>query len=142
MTPSKAPIPEISQEEAFDILKAYRRLLRSVNHPLSKEDTALIHKAFSQAVQAHMHQRRRSGEPYVFHPIAVATIVASQMSLDATAIASALLHDVVEDTDVTLEDIEREYGPTIARIIDGLTKISGISDSNISVQRKRRWALG
>ena len=134
MTPSKAPIPEISQEEAFDILKAYRRLLRSVNHPLSKEDTALIHKAFSQAVQAHMHQRRRSGEPYVFHPIAVATIVASQMSLDATAIASALLHDVVEDTDVTLEDIEREYGPTIARIIDGLTKISGISDSNISVQ--------
>lgn len=134
MTPSKAPIPEISQEEAFDILKAYRRLLRSVNHPLSKEDTALIHKAFSQAVQAHMYQRRRSGEPYVFHPIAVATIVASQMSLDATAIASALLHDVVEDTDVTLEDIEREYGPTIARIIDGLTKISGISDSNISVQ--------
>lgn len=134
MPPSKAPVPEISHKEALDILKAYRRLLQSIPHALSREDLALIHKAFKQAAEAHRHQRRRSGEPYIFHPIAVATIVATQMSLDATAIASALLHDVVEDTDVTLEDIEREYGPTIARIIDGLTKISGISDSNVSVQ--------
>lgn len=134
MPPSKAPVPEISRKEALDILKAYRRLLQSIPHQLSREDQVMIHKAFKQAAEAHRHQRRRSGEPYIFHPIAVATIVASQMSLDATAIASALLHDTVEDTDVTLEEIEREYGPTVARIIDGLTKISGISDSNVSVQ--------
>ena len=131
---SKAPVREITHDETIEILKAYRRLLQAVRYPLSKDEMALIHKAFAQAAKAHSHQRRRSGEPYIFHPISVATIVASKMSLDAVAIASALLHDVVEDTDTTLEDIERDYGPTIAAIIDGLTKISGISDSNISVQ--------
>ncbi|MBQ8649978.1 MAG: bifunctional (p)ppGpp synthetase/guanosine-3',5'-bis(diphosphate) 3'-pyrophosphohydrolase, partial [Flavobacteriales bacterium] len=131
---SKAPVREITREEKIEILKAYRRLLQAVRYPMSKEEKALIHKAFAQASEAHSHQRRRSGEPYIFHPISVATIVASKMSLDAVAIASALLHDVVEDTETTLEDIERDYGPTIAAIIDGLTKISGISDSNISVQ--------
>ena len=131
---SKAPVREITHAETIEILKAYRRLLQAVRYPLSKDEMSLIHKAFAQAAKAHSHQRRRSGEPYIFHPISVATIVASKMSLDAVAIASALLHDVVEDTDTTLEDIERDYGPTIAAIIDGLTKISGISDSNISVQ--------
>lgn len=134
MIPAKAPTPEVSQEEKIRILKAYKRLLQSVTYPMTREELALVHKAFAQAAKAHSHQRRRSGEPYIFHPIAVATIVASQMSLDATAIASALLHDVVEDTETSLEDIERDYGPTIAAIIDGLTKISGISDSNVSVQ--------
>ena len=131
---SKAPVREITHAETIEILKAYRRLLQAVRYPLSKDEMSLIHKAFAQAAKAHSHQRRRSGEPYIFHPISVATIVASKMSLDAVAIASALLHDVVEDTETTLEDIERDYGPTIAAIIDGLTKISGISDSNISVQ--------
>ena len=131
---SKAPVREITHTETIEILKAYRRLLQAVRYPLSKDEMSLIHKAFAQAAKAHSHQRRRSGEPYIFHPISVATIVASKMSLDAVAIASALLHDVVEDTETTLEDIERDYGPTIAAIIDGLTKISGISDSNISVQ--------
>ena len=91
--------------------------------------------AFDTAVDAHKNQRRKSGEPYIFHPIAVAKIVASQIGLDAIAIASALLHDVVEDTDYTIEDMERLFGNTVAHIVEGLTKISSMSRENdISLQ--------
>ena len=95
----------------------------------------MIRSAFDIAVDAHKNQRRKSGEAYVFHPIAVAKIVASEMGLDAVSIASALLHDVVEDTEYTLADIERLFGETVARIVDGLTKIAHLKkDMNISQQ--------
>src|SRR5690606_7729604 len=85
--------------------------------------------------EAHKDQRRKSGEAYIFHPIAVAKIVASEIGLGATSIAAALLHDVVEDTDITVEDIERMFNPKIAKIVEGLTKIAKVkTDENISLQ--------
>ena len=94
-----------------------------------------MRSAFDVAVDAHKNQRRKSGEAYVFHPIAVAKIVASEIALDAVSIAAGLLHDVVEDTEYTLADIERIFGETIAPIVDGLTKISHLNkDMNISQQ--------
>ncbi|WP_224484497.1 RelA/SpoT family protein [Robertkochia aurantiaca] len=122
-------------KENKEIAKQYKELLRISYQTLSEEDKKLIRKAFNIAVDAHKNQRRKSGEAYIFHPIAVAKIVAQQIGLDATAIAAALLHDVVEDTDYTLEDIERIFGETVARIVDGLTKISQLSsDQDISLQ--------
>src|SRR5690606_30228748 len=91
-------------------------------------------KAFDLAVDAHKDQRRKTGEPYIFHPIEVAKIVADEIGLGATSIASALMHDVVEDTDYTLEDIEELFGERIARIIDGLTKISILNKQDVSIQ--------
>ncbi|WP_224490023.1 RelA/SpoT family protein [Robertkochia flava] len=117
------------------IAQQYKELLRISYQALSEEDKKLIRKAFDVAVDAHKEQRRKSGEAYIFHPIAVAKIVAQQIGLDATAIAAALLHDVVEDTTYTLEDIERLFGETVARIVDGLTKISQLSsEQDISLQ--------
>jgi len=113
------------EEENKAIAREYKELLRISYQTLSDEDKKLIRLAFDTAVDAHKDQRRKSGEPYIFHPIAVAKIVASQIGLDAVAIASALLHDVVEDTDYTVEDMENIFGPKIAQIVDGLTKISG-----------------
>ncbi|MBO6533445.1 MAG: bifunctional (p)ppGpp synthetase/guanosine-3',5'-bis(diphosphate) 3'-pyrophosphohydrolase, partial [Muricauda sp.] len=102
---------------------------------LTDEDKKLIRSAFDVAVDAHKDQRRKSGEAYIFHPIAVAKIVASEIGLDAVSIASALLHDVVEDTPYTLADIERMFGETVARIVDGLTKIAHLKkDKDISQQ--------
>lgn len=122
-------------EERKDIAKQYKELLRISYRDLSKEDQKLIRKAFDIAVDAHKDQRRKSGEAYIFHPIAVAKIVASEIGLDATSIAAALLHDVVEDTEYTLMDIEQMFGETIARIVDGLTKISSLKkDKDISLQ--------
>lgn len=95
----------------------------------------MIRKAFDVAVDAHKSQRRKSGEAYIFHPVAVAQIVASEIGLDATSIASALLHDVVEDTEYTLSDLEQMFGETVARIVDGLTKISSLKkDRDVSLQ--------
>ncbi|MDP5099736.1 MAG: RelA/SpoT family protein, partial [Nonlabens sp.] len=123
------------QDENKKIAAAYKDLLKVSYQALSAEDKKLIRKAFDIAVEAHAPQRRRSGEAYIFHPIAVAKIVAKQIGLDATAIAAALLHDVVEDTDFTLDDIERLFNKSIARIVDGLTKISSLKpDDNISQQ--------
>lgn len=102
---------------------AYRDLLRSIKATLSKEDKANIRQAYELAVQAHSKQRRKSGEPYILHPIAVAKICADEIGLGATAIISALLHDVVEDTDITLADIRKQFGNRIAQIVDGLTKL-------------------
>lgn len=123
------------EKENKEIAKQYKELLRISYQTLSDDDKALIRQAFEIAVDAHKEQRRKSGEAYIFHPIAVAKIVASEIGLDAVSIASALLHDVVEDTEYTLDDIERMFGETVARIVDGLTKISHLKkEMNISQQ--------
>ncbi|WP_443633019.1 RelA/SpoT family protein [Candidatus Marifrigoribacter sp. Uisw_064] len=126
---------EALEIERKEIAKQYKLLLKISYRDLSKDDKKLIRSAFDVAVDAHKEQRRKSGEAYIFHPIAVAKIVASEVGLDATSIAAALLHDVVEDTSYTLADIEQLFGETIARIVDGLTKISSMSaDKDVSLQ--------
>ncbi len=121
--------------ENKEIAKQYKELLRISYQTLTVDDKKLIRSAFEVALDAHKDQRRKSGEAYIFHPIAVAKIVASEIGLDAVSIASALLHDVVEDTAYTLDDIERMFGETVARIVDGLTKIAHLKkDMNISQQ--------
>ncbi|MCK0178079.1 RelA/SpoT family protein [Flavobacteriaceae bacterium S0862] len=126
---------EIEKENAA-IAKEYKELLKISYRMLTDEDKKLIRKAFDVAVDAHKNQRRKSGEAYIFHPIAVAKIVASEIGLDATSIAAALLHDVVEDNpDFTIDDIEQLFGETVAKIVDGLTKISSLKkDKNVSMQ--------
>ncbi|MFT4611723.1 MAG: guanosine-3',5'-bis(diphosphate) 3'-pyrophosphohydrolase [Glaciecola sp.] len=127
---------EAIEKENAEIAKAYKNLLKVSYQTLTKEDKKLIRQAFEVALDAHKDQRRKSGEAYIFHPIAVARIVASEIGLDATSIASALLHDVVEDSpDYTKDDIARLFGETVARIVDGLTKISSLSkDTDVSTQ--------
>ncbi|WP_420400259.1 RelA/SpoT family protein [Flagellimonas sp.] len=123
------------EKENKEIAKQYKELLRISYQTLTAADKKLIRSAFDVAVDAHKDQRRKSGEAYIFHPIAVAKIVASKIGLDAVSIASALLHDVVEDTPYTLDDIERMFGETVARIVDGLTKIAHLKkDKDISQQ--------
>ena len=127
--------PEFIEAENKELTRQYKKLLRISYQALSKDDKILIRKAFEIAVDAHKDQRRKSGEAYVFHPLAVAQIVAAEIGLDATSIASALLHDVVEDSDYTLNDLEQMFGETIARIVDGLTKISNLKkDRDVSLQ--------
>ncbi|MEW4925468.1 RelA/SpoT family protein [Algibacter sp. 2305UL17-15] len=128
---------EIEKENAA-IAKAYKELLKVSYTNLSDDDKKLIRKAFEVALDAHKTQRRKSGEAYLFHPLAVAKIVAQEIGLDATSIAAALLHDVVEDSeDYSIDDIEQLFGETVARIVDGLTKISSLSkeqDMDVSLQ--------
>ena len=122
-------------EENKAIAREYKELLRISYQTLSAADKKMIRLAFDTAVEAHSDQRRKSGEAYIFHPIAVAKIVASEIGLDATSIAAALLHDVVEDTSYTLPDIERLFGTVVAKIVNGLTKIAHLKkDMNISQQ--------
>ena len=128
-------------EEAIEIenkaiAKAYKELLKVSYQTLTADDKKLIRQAFEVAVDAHKEQRRKSGEAYIFHPIAVAKIVAQEIGLDATSIAAALLHDVVEDNpDYTIADMERLFGETVANIVDGLTKISSLKkDMDVSLQ--------
>lgn len=124
-----------TEEESKAIAREYKELLRISYQTLTDEDKKVIRLAFDTAVNAHKNQRRKSGEPYIFHPIAVAKIVAQRIGLDAVSIAAALLHDVVEDTEYTNEDIEQLFGKTIAHIVAGLTKISHLSRENdISLQ--------
>ncbi len=111
------------EEDKRLIQSAYRQLLRSIKSKLDEDDKRSIRKAYEIAVQAHSTQRRKSGEPYILHPIAVARICAEEIGLGPTAVVCALLHDVVEDTDVTLDEIRLEFGEKIARIVDGLTKL-------------------
>lgn len=126
---------EFIEAENKELTRQYKKLLRISYQTLSKDDKVMIRKAFEIAVDAHKEQRRKSGEAYIFHPLAVAQIVASEIGLDATSIASALLHDVVEDTVYTLADIEQMFGETVARIVDGLTKISSLKkDRDVSLQ--------
>jgi len=122
------------EAEKQEILKRYRALLRACKPTMQRGDKKEIRKAFDMALESHKNMRRKSGEPYIYHPIAVAQIAAEEIGLGTTSIVCALLHDVVEDTDITLEDIEREFGKKTARIIDGLTKISGVFDYNSSLQ--------
>ncbi|MFD2824254.1 RelA/SpoT family protein [Lacinutrix iliipiscaria] len=124
------------EKENLAITKAYKELLKVSYRTLSAEDKKLIRKAFDVALDAHKDQRRKSGEAYIFHPIAVAKIVAQEIGLDATSIAAALLHDVVEDNEeYSIQDIERLFGETVARIVDGLTKISSLKkDMDVSMQ--------
>lgn len=123
------------EQENKAIAREYKELLRISYQTLSEDDKKLIRKAFDVAVDAHKDQRRKSGEAYIFHPIAVAKIVASEIGLGATSIAAALMHDVVEDTDITVEDIEKMFNPKIAKIVEGLTKIAQVkTDNEISMQ--------
>jgi GTP pyrophosphokinase len=126
---------DIEQENAA-IAKAYRELLRVSYFTLSNKDKKMIRQAFDIALDAHKTQRRKSGEAYIFHPLAVAKIVAYEIGMDATSIAAALLHDVVEDSDdYSINDIQQMFGETVARIVDGLTKISATSKkTDISLQ--------
>ncbi|HQW12102.1 MAG TPA: RelA/SpoT family protein [Saprospiraceae bacterium] len=123
-------LPVLDQEDVLIIQRAYRNLLKSIQSDLSKEDKENIRKAYEIAVQAHAKQRRKSGEPYILHPIEVARICAEEIGLGPTAVVAALLHDVVEDTDVTLAEIKVQFGEKITRIIDGLTKLDGSFNSD------------
>lgn len=117
------------------LAQEYKELLRISYQTLTDEDKKIIRKAFDVAVDAHKDQRRKSGEAYIFHPIAVAKIVARDIGLGATSIAAALMHDVVEDTDITVEDIEKMFNPKIAQLVEGLTKIAKVkTDQEISIQ--------
>src|SRR5690625_3492483 len=114
---------DTAELENHEMTHRYKRMLQNTYQTLTKEDKKLIRKALDLAVVAHKDQRRKSGEPFIFHPLEVANIVANEIGLGATSIAAALMHDVVEDTNYTLEDINEIFGEKIARIIDGLTKI-------------------
>ena len=116
------------------ILRAYRKLLRHSKSMISKEDSKNIKKAFRISLDAHNQMRRKSGEPYILHPISVAQICVQEIGLGTTSIIAALLHDVVEDTDITLDFIEKEFGQRVAKICDGLTKISGVLSPGSSIQ--------
>ncbi|GAB3837231.1 RelA/SpoT family protein [Hymenobacter jeollabukensis] len=123
--------PEVERQE---ILRHYRKLLRTAKPYLKGGDAKLIKKAFNTSLEAHKDMRRKSGEPYILHPLAVAQIVVEEIGLGTTSIVAALLHDVVEDTPWEISDVEREFGTKVARIVDGLTKISGVFDYGTSEQ--------
>ena len=132
------------EEENKEIAKRYINLLKETYQTLSRSDKLMIRKAFNLSVEAHSTQRRKTGEPYIFHPISVAKIVANEIGLGATSIAAALLHDVVEDTKYTVDDIERLFGETVARIVSGLTKISSLKkdkDHSIQAENFRKMLL-
>ncbi|TXH26439.1 MAG: bifunctional (p)ppGpp synthetase/guanosine-3',5'-bis(diphosphate) 3'-pyrophosphohydrolase [Cyclobacteriaceae bacterium] len=120
--------------EKKEIIARYRRLLRKAKPILNEGDAKLIKRAFTISMDAHKDMRRKSGEPYIFHPLSVAEICVEEIGLGTTSIIAALLHDVVEDTDIQLKDLERIFGNKIARIIDGLTKIRGVFEYGTSAQ--------
>ncbi|MRM82288.1 bifunctional (p)ppGpp synthetase/guanosine-3',5'-bis(diphosphate) 3'-pyrophosphohydrolase [Riemerella anatipestifer] len=122
------------EKENKEILARYKDLISSTYRTLNEEQNKLIRKAFDIALDAHKDQRRKTGEPYIYHPIAVAKIVAEEIGLGATSIACALLHDVIEGSDYTYEDIKKIFGEKIASIVNGLTKISVMNNQNISIQ--------
>lgn len=123
-----------AEQEKREIINRYRRLLRKAKPILNDGDAKLIKKAFTISVQAHKDMRRKSGEPFIFHPLAVAEICVEEIGLGTTSIIAALMHDVVEDTDIELSDIERMFDKKIVRIIDGLTKIRGVFEYGTSQQ--------
>jgi GTP pyrophosphokinase len=130
-------MPEVQIDlelEKKEILKRYRTLLKSCKRMMDKNDKLMIRKAFNLAVESHKDMRRKSGEPYIYHPIAVAQIAVSEIGLGPTSVVCALLHDVVEDTEISLDDIRMMFGVKVAKIIDGLTKISGVFDQTSSLQ--------
>jgi GTP diphosphokinase / guanosine-3',5'-bis(diphosphate) 3'-diphosphatase len=123
-----------TEKENKEIISRYRRLLKFAKPLLKDDDAKIIKKAFYTSLQAHKDMRRRSGEPYIYHPLAVAQIAVEEIGLGTTSIVAALLHDVVEDTHLEIDDIERDFGPKVAKIIDGLTKIAGVFDQGTSEQ--------
>ncbi len=134
---TSAQIPKYNLNEEQEkklILREYRCLLRSLKTKIKPGDRKLIRLAFEMAVDAHKTMRRKSGEPYVLHPIAVARICVEEIGLGVRSTICSLLHDTVEDTDINLEDLEREFGNEITKIVDGLTKISNVIDINASKQ--------
>lgn len=122
------------EAERKEILNRYKLLMKACKRRLEKGDKETIRKAFEVAVEAHKEMRRKSGEPYIYHPIAVAQICAEEIGLGTTGIVCALLHDTVEDTDLTLDDVKGLFGEKVSQIIDGLTKISGVIDNTSSIQ--------
>ena len=122
------------EDEKKEILREYRALLRVLKTKLKPGDKILLRTAFEMAAEAHKTMRRKSGEPYILHPLAVAKICVEEIGLGIRSTICALLHDTVEDTDISLEDIKREFGPEITKIVDGLTKISTVMDANTSQQ--------
>jgi GTP diphosphokinase / guanosine-3',5'-bis(diphosphate) 3'-diphosphatase len=122
------------EQERKEILKRYRKLLHTARPYLQDDDAKLIKKAFLMSAEAHKEMRRKSGEPYIYHPIAVAQICVEEIGLGSTSIMCALLHDVVEDTEIGLDEIKEDFGVNVAKIIDGLTKISGVFDYGSSQQ--------
>jgi GTP pyrophosphokinase len=129
------PVYDLTEEqENKEIVRRYRSLLRVLKPKLKTGDKQLVRTAFEMSVEAHKTMRRKSGEPYIFHPLAVAMICVEEIGLGVRSTICALLHDTVEDTDITLEDIQREFGTEITRIIDGLTKIATVVDNNTTQQ--------
>jgi len=122
------------EEEKKEILRQYRGLLKALKPKLKPGDKELLRTAFEMAADAHQNMRRKSGEPYIFHPIAVAMICVNEIGLGVRSTICSLMHDTVEDTDITLEDVQREFGSEITKIVDGLTKISTVMDTNTSQQ--------
>jgi len=122
------------EQEKKEIVRHYRALLRALREKLKKGDKELLRTAFEMAAEAHKTMRRKSGEPYVLHPLAVAMICVEEIGLGVRSTICALLHDTVEDTDIALDDIKSEFGNEIAKIVDGLTKISTVMDTNSSQQ--------
>lgn len=127
------------EQEKKEIVRHYRALLRALKPRLKKGDRELVRTAFEMAAEAHRDMRRKSGEPYILHPLAVAQITVEEIGLGVRSAICALLHDTVEDTEVTLEDVEREFGSEIAHIVDGLTKISTVIDSNTSTMQAENF---
>ena len=135
MSTVQPPPYEIDLEkEREEIIARYKGLLRSIRGDRTPEGARMIRKAFNIAVEAHKEQRRKSGEPYIYHPIEVARICAAEIGLGATSVTAALLHDTVEDTDLTLDEVRDMFGATVADIVDGLTKISGVQFQTDSMQ--------
>ncbi|HTM91517.1 MAG TPA: RelA/SpoT family protein, partial [Flavisolibacter sp.] len=132
-----AQIPKYNLNEEQEkklILREYRSLLRAIKSRIKPGDRKLLRTAFEMAADAHKTMRRKSGEPYILHPLAVARICAEEIGLGVRSTICALLHDTVEDTDITLDDVQKEFGSEIAKIVDGLTKISNVIDVNASQQ--------
>src|ERR1700729_652516 len=141
----ETPVPEIKkytlteEQEKKEILRHYGALLRVLKPKLKTGDRELVRRAFEMAAEAHKTMRRKSGEPYILHPLAIAMICVEEIGLGVRSTICALLHDTVEDTDITLEDVEREFGTEIARIVDGLTKIANVIDVNASSQQAENF---
>ena len=125
---------DLERKEKSAILREYRHLLKTISYEITEDDTEEIRKAFEVALEAHSGVRRKSGELYIFHPLAVANIAKVEIGVDSVGIVCALLHDVVEDSNMTIQDMEDLFGKKVATIIDGLTKISEIFDQNTNLQ--------
>ena len=129
-----SPYDLTDEQEKKEIVRRYRALLRALKPKLKTGDKELVRRAFELSVEAHKTMRRKTGEPYIFHPLAVAMICVEEIGLGVRSTICALLHDTVEDTDLTLEEIQLEFGSEMAKIIDGLTKIATVVDNNTTQQ--------